>query len=105
MGPVLHNSRVIVGWNGRQVYGKEDVCRPFLTQINFSKGKSTVDLGQAAVDLGLELGWLVVMGWRGEKINNLFFPRKRLGTVWNTLERLGRPWNRPNAFGFEWGEP
>jgi hypothetical protein len=49
------NSRVVIGQNRCALNGKRTFAGRLLTQINGSKRKSRVDLGQATVDLRLEL--------------------------------------------------
>jgi hypothetical protein len=48
-----------IGENGCEFDGKRAFAGRLSTQINFSKGKSTVDLGQASVDLRLGFGRLL----------------------------------------------
>jgi hypothetical protein len=84
----LENSEGVIPFFGRlrpafglhasipvSLLGKKGVCKPFLSQINGSNPKSTVDLEQAAVDLRLGLAGLVVMGMReaGRVINKQSF--------------------------------
>jgi hypothetical protein len=55
-------------------------------------------LGQATVDLRLEMVGFVVIGWGRQgraKNKQSFFSEKWLGKAWNTLDRFGRTWEQP----------
>jgi hypothetical protein len=58
--PVSHNSHIAIGQKEGRRPGKRGAGKPLSTQINFSKSKSTVDLGKAAVDLGLGLAGIEI---------------------------------------------
>ena len=67
------NSRVVVGQNECRWPGKRSVCKPVLKQIKGSSRKSTVDLGETKVDLGLGLaGRYFIEGGRQAVFFNLF---------------------------------
>ena len=90
--PASHNFPVAIGQKEGRRSGKRGAGKPLLTQINFSKSKSRVDLGKATVDLGLGLAWFVVMEGgekRRTKNKQSFFLLKM---AWKGLEHLDAVW-------------